>query len=330
MTLLATVATIGLGATGAAAAEPGQPVNGLKFSIAADKLEAKAGDAITITLTFENASAEKLRVLQYGGPRWELVAPDAESLRPGPCLAADMAPPGLTSFPELDAGGKLSAPGQTIGGNPPSLYLPVNFMSYRIYLLKPGTYKLTAVYSNDMDKYWPGKAFNERVPVPGKVWKGEIRSNTLEVKFTGEFKAAPPPMSKPLWPPSGITPPQKGQAGAPPAAPAKNGNWSDLFAGEAWYKQQKGEEQTFTGTLEGVKPAGATTLMRNAQYRLGNRTLYTGAKRVPALDALVGRAVEIKGKAVDMELEGQSVREIWPAAVRPGGAAPAAPPAPRL
>ena len=207
--IMAALGTMAIGlSTVAAAAEPGQPANGLKFSIAADKLEAKPGNEVKITLTFENVSAEKFRIAQYGGIRWELAAPDGESLQPGQCLGADMAPPGLNSFPELNARGTLSAPGQTIGGNPPSLYLPINFMSYCVYLLKPGAYNITAVYSNDMDKYWPGKAPNERQPVPGKVWKGEVRSNTLEIKFTGNFKAPPQMNNKPMWPPSGITPPQ--------------------------------------------------------------------------------------------------------------------------
>jgi len=35
------------------------------------------------------------------------------------------------------------------------------------------------------------------------------------------------------------------------------------------------------------------------------------------LDRLVGQAVEIRGKAVDMELEGQNLKEVWPAAIRP-------------
>jgi hypothetical protein len=50
---------------------------------------------------------------------------------------------------------------------------------------------------------------------------------------------------------------------------------------------------------------------------LGDRTLYTGARIIPALDRLVGKQVEIRSKPVDMQLEGQSLKEIRPAAVRP-------------
>jgi len=102
--------------------------------------------------------------------------------------------------------------------------------------------------------------------------------------------------------------------------------WQPLFEKEDWYKQQTGKEITFRGKLEAIKGAGGpSTLMRTSYYRLGDRTIYTGARRIAAIDALEGKEVEIRGKAVDMELEGQSLREIWPAAVR--AAAPAAAPA---
>jgi len=94
-------------------------------------------------------------------------------------------------------------------------------------------------------------------------------------------------------------------------------DWVKVYADENWYRQQAGEEQVFDGKLEAVEPPQASTLMRNALYKLGDRTIYTGAKKLPALDALAGKTVEIRGKAVNMELSGQAVREIWPAAIRP-------------
>ena len=103
---------------------------------------------------------------------------------------------------------------------------------------------------------------------------------------------------------------------------AEGGAWTDLFSGENWYKNQGGAEKIFTGTLEAVaaRPGMATTLMRTSHYRLGRRTIYTGARKVPELDALVGKKVEIRGKGVDMALEGREISEIWPAAVREAGA----------
>ncbi len=102
----------------------------------------------------------------------------------------------------------------------------------------------------------------------------------------------------------------------PPAHPAiAAAEWQKLFAEEAWYKNQSGNETTFSGTLEAVQPPMASILMRASLYKLGDRSIYTGARRVPSLDALTGKQVVIRGKAVDMALEGRAIREIWPAAV---------------
>jgi hypothetical protein len=105
--------------------------------------------------------------------------------------------------------------------------------------------------------------------------------------------------------------------------------WQKLFADEEWYKKQKGDEQVFGGTLEGL-PAdnGMNMMMRASFYKLGARNLYTDAGKVAALDALVGKKVEIRGKAVEMDLEGQKLRELWPATVREAGADAAVPGAP--
>jgi len=102
--------------------------------------------------------------------------------------------------------------------------------------------------------------------------------------------------------------------------------WRPLFEKEEWYKNAEGKEQIFRGKLEAVPGADApSTLQRSAHYKLAGRTLYTGARKVDALDKLVGKHVEMRGKAIDMELEGQRLREIWPAAVRPfDGKLPAA------
>lgn len=96
------------------------------------------------------------------------------------------------------------------------------------------------------------------------------------------------------------------------------GGWTTLFAHEAWYASEPGAEREFTGVLEAVQDAGGvSTVQRRPRYRLGDRDVYTGATNLAALDALLGTRVVIRGKAVDMALEGARVREIWPAAVRP-------------
>jgi hypothetical protein len=102
--------------------------------------------------------------------------------------------------------------------------------------------------------------------------------------------------------PKDVTPPASG--------------WSKLHADDTWYTDLKQPEQVFAGILERSKdPGGASILMRSHRYKLGGRSIYP-ADVDPLLEKLVGKAVEIKGKPNDMELEGQAVHEIWPAAIR--------------
>ena len=111
---------------------------------------------------------------------------------------------------------------------------------------------------------------------------------------------------------------QVGGEAKEPGAKVQAGEETKLFADENWYKQQKGEEQEFTGVLKAIpqNPNEMTTLQRTSLYSLGDRTIYTGAKKVDALDKLVGKKVIIRGKPYDINLEGQRVSEIWPGAVR--------------
>ncbi len=172
----------------------------------------------------------------------------------------------------------------------------------------------------------------------------EIRGKEAKLALEGrellEFwpAAIRPAMPHPKWPkppgkppaaaPGGLTepapptepPPQEAkQPSETPSEPA----WQKLFADEDWYKQAEGKEQIFRGRLEAVPQGPAIGfLMRSAFYRLGDRTIYTGARKMEVLDRLVGQEVEILGKPVDMGLEGRQVKEIWPAAVRPAAARP--------
>lgn len=104
-------------------------------------------------------------------------------------------------------------------------------------------------------------------------------------------------------------------ANAATEAPA---GWKKLFADEDWYRGQKAPERLFTGVLNATKqnPNLVTTLQRTSLYSLDRRTIYTGGSRVDVLDKLVGKVVTIRGKAVEMELEGRVLLEIWPAAVK--------------
>jgi PrcB C-terminal len=105
--------------------------------------------------------------------------------------------------------------------------------------------------------------------------------------------------------------------GAKEQAPLKK----DLFANEAWYKAQKGEERTFVGVLRRVERGkGVVGFGRFNPYRLEMdekgkkdvREVYVGGKP-DLLAPYVGKRVKLTGKAVDMEVEGRNHREIWPA-----------------
>ena len=105
-------------------------------------------------------------------------------------------------------------------------------------------------------------------------------------------------------------------SGSTRPAPAKTAEWQTVFAGEKWYVDQAGTESVFVGVLEAVAQRGeVSSLMRNSYYKMGKRTLFTGGKPLALLDSLVGKTVQIRGKAVDMELEGQQLHELWPGAV---------------
>jgi hypothetical protein len=97
----------------------------------------------------------------------------------------------------------------------------------------------------------------------------------------------------------------------------------ELFAAEDFYKSQEGVEREFVGVLTKLNRAkGVVGFGRFNPYRLTlalpekdglkMREVYMGGK-LNVLDPYVNRRVKVVGKAVDMEVEGQRHREIWPA-----------------
>src|SRR5690242_6314209 len=72
----------------------------------------------------------------------------------------------------------------------------------------------------------------------------------------------------------------------------------ELFAKEDWYKNEKGKEETFVGTLEKVDQGGGVGIGRFNPFRLKmekeTREVYVGGK--PALlDPFKGKKVKITG-----------------------------------
>ncbi len=112
---------------------------------------------------------------------------------------------------------------------------------------------------------------------------------------------------------------------APPAVPADKDAppaKAELFGGEGWYKNQKGEEREFVGVLsKAPEPTGAAVgIGRFNPYRLTMksdgktvvREVYAGG-HPEVLAPYVGKKVKLIGKAVDTAVEGRVYAEIWPA-----------------
>jgi hypothetical protein len=95
-----------------------------------------------------------------------------------------------------------------------------------------------------------------------------------------------------------------------------------LFAEQAWYKEAKQAEAVFVGTLEQNPSTGrAGKATRFNAFRLswidsagkeGGRELYLPDKAVLLAEHL-GERLRIVGKAVDVEADGNTYHEIWPA-----------------
>lgn len=108
--------------------------------------------------------------------------------------------------------------------------------------------------------------------------------------------------------------PEKDAQDKPPAK-------KELFAAEAWYKEQKAQEQAFVGYLQRTERGkGVVGIGRFNPYYLTEdkegkkpiREVYVGGK-MELLAPYVGLKIVLIGKPVDMNVEGREHREIWPA-----------------
>jgi hypothetical protein len=108
-----------------------------------------------------------------------------------------------------------------------------------------------------------------------------------------------------------------------------------LFADQPWYREARQPEGVFEGTLERNPGTGrAGPAVRFNAFRLawidsagkpGGRELYLPERAVLLAEHL-GARVRIVGKAVDVEADGKTYHEIWPARVElPGVPVPASP-----
>lgn len=270
---------------------PSEPVvqKGLSISVQPGKAVFAQGEPIALDVTFKNVGKEAITLAGMRQMRWspspgfEFVvtntATKKQQVLRGGSDPRIMAPVRLESK-TLAAGGTLLVQASI---NRWSRSVAAGGRKAQEFLgpnvLAPGTYTIAVRCT-----------LGEGFPKTMKFWTGKIEATAVSVKI-GPAK-----------------PPAAGQVGA----------WTKLFAEEDWYKRRKGEERSFMGILQAVPGAGGpSTLMRTAHYKLGKWRLYTKAKKHPALDKLVGKGVEIRGKSVEMNLEGRHLQEIWPGSVRP-------------
>jgi hypothetical protein len=261
--------------------------NGLSISVQPAKALFAQGEPIVLNVTFKNVSKKTLTLEGSRQMRWH----------PGRGV----------EFVVTDAAGKKQVLHE---GTDPRIMAPVRIENKT--LAAGGTLLVQASITRWS---WSIAASPKEAPGGGKARKflgpNVLSPGTYAITVRCEFgtfwvtKPQANPVSIKIGPAKAAT---GGAAGA----------WTKLFADEGWYKRRKGQERSFMGILQAVPGAGGpSTLMRTAHYKLGKWRLYTKAKKHPALDKLVGKGVEIRGKAVEMNLEGRHLQEIWPGSIRP-------------
>jgi hypothetical protein len=163
-------------------------VHGLRTTLAVDRENAKAGEELKLTVTFENVSGEKLRIFwpveRYLADQITLEVL-GDGVQTGMQLRDMMAfMPGLANFPELAPGEKRTLEIKITGNPPTAQRLAVHFT-------KPGVYNLRVIYAYEDATPSLGGLEDGGMPVPGKVWTGRVQTQTIEIKLSGEFNPLP-------------------------------------------------------------------------------------------------------------------------------------------
>jgi RNA polymerase sigma factor (sigma-70 family) len=159
---------------------PPPAVDGLRVTLTAGKTEFSPGEKVKLTLCFENVSKEKMRVFLPPANwldrslSWTASGPGAQKQMVARNMMARLS--GLKDYPELAPGAKKTVELQ-LGGNPPQVT--------GWQLTRPGEYKLSVAYRYSMTNpmHYGGGAPGRGQPVPGKVWKGTVATNTLKLRL---------------------------------------------------------------------------------------------------------------------------------------------------
>jgi hypothetical protein len=274
--------------------------NGLSLAAAAEKEAYRRREPVVLAVTLRNVGEAALTLsgMEFMGwrptPGFVLVLKREGGKRtlrvregwdPGIMAPARLAPKTLAAGEAVELKVKLDRWARLV--YPPQKVVPRKRQMTHLgeKVLDPGAYEVTVEAE-----------FGAGAGKAAGVWTGKLVSKPVAVKVLEEAA-------------------EGGEEKEPEAD--EGGKWVEACGGEGWYKGQEGKEEIFTGVLK-ANPAAErpSTLMRTHYYVLGEWRVFTGGRRVKALEKLVGRPVRILGKAVEMNLEGQHLKELWPNGVR--------------
>jgi hypothetical protein len=98
------------------------------------------------------------------------------------------------------------------------------------------------------------------------------------------------------------------------------GKWEVLFPNATWNKFSKQEEKDFVGTIKfAPKNPRPSFVQRFNPYKLVMQSgetfdIYCSGSNV--LKPYIGRRVIVRGKRMDLEIEGYLFKEIWPIGIK--------------
>ncbi len=98
------------------------------------------------------------------------------------------------------------------------------------------------------------------------------------------------------------------------------GKWEPLFEDATWNKFPAEELTDYAGTVKYVPPTKEDFLLqRYNPYKLmlnSRETVDIYCGNSQALKIFIDRKVVLRGKVVELEMEGELFREIWPTAIK--------------
>jgi RNA polymerase sigma factor (sigma-70 family) len=154
----------------------GRAVNGLRTSLAADKVAYAKGDTITLTLTFENLSRKPQRIHAYMLNYWHLKwSFEGEIRQLQRRVKFRLAAPREQNFPVLKPGGKTSFSFKSSGTPPSFSHAPVITTTS---LTNEGEYRIQVTYENQRNATVAGRALDN-------IWKGSLSSNKVAFRIGG-------------------------------------------------------------------------------------------------------------------------------------------------